>query len=262
MITFLSALFLSVSASSFAQTPPSSYWSTYAAKLPPVPIATAEHPYEYVLLCGGPSLMRWEKFKEIPHDLYWGCFVRAARTRVQQLRMQIGENPYAKITLLIYLDSYRSRSQQENKNLISDIYSIRDKYHIQVVPIQTAQDAIDYLNQGEHQDRTRVKIADFEYFGHSNSCAFMFDYSNNIDSASKAWLHEDSLKLLRRDLFVKNSYVKSWGCHTGESMSKKFYKATGMHMIGAVGRTDFSTREEALNGIIPSLSSAHGKWVR
>ncbi len=44
-------------------------------------------------------------------------------------------------------------------------------------------------------------------------------------------------------------------------MSKKFYDATGTRMIGAVGRTDFSTRDEATNGIIPTLSCADGKWV-
>ena len=45
-------------------------------------------------------------------------------------------------------------------------------------------------------------------------------------------------------------------------MSAKFYAATGTRMIGAIGRTDFSNRDEALNGVIPVLSSPDGKWVQ
>ena len=44
-------------------------------------------------------------------------------------------------------------------------------------------------------------------------------------------------------------------------MSAKFHEAVGTKMIGAVGRTDFSYRDEATNGIIPTLSSPDGKWV-
>ena len=43
-------------------------------------------------------------------------------------------------------------------------------------------------------------------------------------------------------IFARNAFVKSWGCHTGESMSKKFYEATGTRMIGAIGRTDYSNQ--------------------
>ena len=61
---------------------------------------------------------------------------------------------------------------------------------------------------------------------------------------------------------MRNAFVKSWGCHTGESMSEKWKNATGTPMIGAIGRTDYSSRDEALNGIIPVLSSADGRWVQ
>ena len=126
--------------------------------------------------------------------------------------------------------------------------------------MQNGRDVINYLNNG--QDRNRLKVVDFEYFGHSNRCCFMFDYSSNIDSASKSYLHEDELTSLQRNIFARNAFVKSWGCHTGESMSRKFYAATGTHMIGAIGRTDYSNRDEALNGVVPILSSADGKWVQ
>jgi hypothetical protein len=215
---------------------------------------------EYVILSGGPSLIQWEKYKASPHDQFWGGFVRAARTRIQLLQGQLRNNPNALITWLVYLEGYRARAKQDQQDLLANIYSVRDKYKINFVPIENGKDVIAYLNNG--QPRDRVKIIDFEYFGHSNRACFMFDYSNNIDSASKAWLHEDELTNLRRNLFTRNAFVKSWGCHTGESMSKKFYAATGTRMIGAIGRTDYSFRDEVLNGVFPVLSSVDGKWVQ
>ncbi len=216
-------------------------------------------PREYVILTGSSSLYQWEKYKAVPHDQFWGSFVRASRTRVQQIEAQIGNDPNAIITWLVFEDGYKARAAQDHQDLIGDINSVRDKYHLHLVPIQTGNDVINYLNEG--QPRDKIKVVDFEYFGHSNRCCFMFDYSNNIDSASKFYLHEDQLVALHRNDFARNAFIKSWGCHTGESMSKKFYDATGMHMIGAIGRTDFSNRDEALNGVIPVLSSPDGKWV-
>jgi hypothetical protein len=70
------------------------------------------------------------------------------------------------------------------------------------------------------------------------------------------WLHENDLKQIKRGAFAKNAYVKSWGCHTGESMSKKWYAATGVRMIGAVGKTQYRTEE------LPFLSSANGRWTQ
>jgi hypothetical protein len=83
----------------------------------------------------------------------------------------------------------------------------------------------------------------------------MFDYSNSTDSASKSWLHENELSRIDRRIFARNLFAKSWGCHTGESMSKKWLAATGTHMIGALGKTQFMMEE------LPILSSADGKWV-
>ena len=242
--------------------PPPALTPAQVAALPKIPVPT-DRPLEYVILSGGPSLEQWEKYKAVRHDNFWGGFIRAARTRVQQLQAQLGPNPNAVITMLVYLDGYRSRGRQDQQDLISNIYSVRDKFRIRMIPIENGKDVMAYLNNGgDGISRDQVKIADFEYFGHSNRCAFMFDYSNNIDSAAKSWLHEDELGGLRRNLFTRNAYVKSWGCHTGESMSAKFKSATGQRMIGAIGRTDYSNRDEALNGVIPVLSSQDGKWVQ
>ena len=213
---------------------------------------------EYVLLVGGPSLTKWERFKQEPHDNFWGSFIRAARTRAQMLRQSGNRDP---ITFLVYRGSYVSRGAQDSRDYISLVESIRSALGVKIVWFNTGGEVFNYLNSG--QPRETVKLSGFEFFGHSNKACFMFDYSNNIDSCSKAWMHEDELTKLRRDLFTRDAYVKSWGCHTGESMSRKFDDATGMRMIGAIGKTTYTNRIEnrdgILNGIVPVLSG--GRWT-
>jgi hypothetical protein len=206
---------------------------------------------EYIMLVGGPSMYQWEKYKVYPHDHWWANFVRAARIRTEQLRIQLGSD--AKITWLVYKQGYVDRAKQENQDLIGLIDSVREKFGLNLVWFHAGAEVVDYVNHG--QPRDQVKIADFEYFGHSNRACFMFDYSNNIDSACKSWLHEDELTKINRRDFARGAYVKSWGCHTGESMSKKWYRATGTHMIGAIGKTQFMMEE------LPILISEGGKWV-
>lgn len=195
---------------------------------------------EYIILSGGPSLTEWEKYKMMPHDHYWGNFIRTARVRIEMLRNQLG--PDVKITWLVYKPSYVTRSQQDKMDYLSDIDSVRAKYNLNLVYFTTSginsSEVVDYLNHG--QPRDQVKIADFEYFGHSNKACWLFDYSNNIDSASKGYFHEMMFKKLDRGIFTKDAFVKSYGCHTGESMSQQFRSATGVKMWGAVGKTDYS----------------------
>ena len=206
---------------------------------------------EWIMLVGGPSLHEWEKYKAYPHDHWWANFVHAARIRTEQLRGQLGPN--AKITWLIYKQGYIDRAGQEHQDLLALIDSVRERFNLNLVYFQGGGDVINYLNNG--QPRDRVKIAGLEYFGHSNRACFMFDYSSNLDSASKSWLHENDLVKINRHIFARGAYVKSWGCHTGESMSQKWYRATGTHMIGAVGKTQFMMEE------LPILTSQNGKWV-
>jgi hypothetical protein len=202
---------------------------------PLVRAATADR--EYLLLSGGPALHEWEKFKAEPHDRWWGNFIRAARMRIQELRTQVG--PTARITWLVYRPAYARRAARMNEpTLISNITSVRDRYGVNLIWFDNGAQVIGYLNSG--LPRNQVKIANFEFYGHSNSKCFMFDYSNQIDSASKAWLHEDELKALKRGIFTKDAFIKSWGCHTGESFSAAWKKATGKKMIGAIGKTDYS----------------------
>jgi hypothetical protein len=206
---------------------------------------------EYIFLVGGPSLRQWEQYKAYPHDHWWANFVRAARLRTEQVRAQLG--PDTKITWLVYKQGYLDRAKQEHQDLIGLIDSVREKFDFNLVWFHAGSEVIDYLNAG--QPRDQVKIAGFEYFGHSNRACFMFDYSNNIDSACKSWLHDSELTKIRRGIFARGAYIKSWGCHTGEEMSKKWYNATGTHMIGAVGKTQYMMEE------LPILVSQSDKWV-
>ncbi len=206
---------------------------------------------EFVILTGGVSLWVWEKWKAQPHDNWWMNFIRASRIRIEQLQASA---PGAQITWLVYRPAYMNRAKQENNDLISHIASVRDAYKVKLVWFDRPEEVISYLNNG--QDRSRVKIADFEFFGHSNKACWMFDYSNTIDSASKAWLHQDDLTKLKRGIFSRDALVKSWSCHSGESMSGKWRSATGVPMIGAVGKTQYMTDE------LPILSSPGGRWTR
>lgn len=209
---------------------------------------------EYLLVSGGPSLIEWEKFKQEPHDRWWGNFIRAARVRIQQLREKHGRD--AKITWLVYRRGYARRAERMNEpDILRNIESVRDKYGVKLVWFNRTQELIDYLNAG--QPRDRVKIANFEFYGHSNRACFLFDYSNEIDSASKVWLHENELRKIRRGIFTKDAFIKSWGCHTGESMSKKWRQATGHRMIGAIGKTDYSYGH--LRSWVPALSRG-SRW--
>ena len=217
-------------------------------------VQAQEFQREYIVLSGGPSLIEWEKYKNEPHDRWWGNFIRTARVRIEQLRQQYG--PSARITWLVYRPGYVRRAQRQDRaDLIGNIVSVRDKYGVNLVFFSDTAQLINYLNNG--QPRSRVKIASFEFYGHSNKACFMFDYSNEIDSASKVWLHESELKRIHRGLFTHNAFVKSWGCHTAESMSKLWRRATGKRMIGAIGKTDYA--QCPANGWIPQLSPG-ARW--
>ena len=162
--------------------------------------------------------------------------------------------PDAKITWLVYKQGYVDRAGQEKQDLLSYIQSVADKFDLNLVYFRNGPtEVINYLNNGPF--RNRMKIADFEYFGHSNKACFMFDYSSNIDSACKSWFHENDSAKIKPGVFARDAYVRSWGCHTGEQMSKKLYNATGVRMIGAIGKTQFMMEE------LPILSSPGGKWV-
>jgi hypothetical protein len=205
---------------------------------------------EYIILVGGPSLMEWEKYKTQPHDHWWANFVRAARIRTEQLRAQYG--PDAKITWLVYKQGYIDRGVQEKMNLLEFIDSVRQKFNLNLVYFRNGDDVVNYLNNG--QPRDQMKVAFFEYFGHSNKACFMFDYSSNVDSAAKSFLHQSQFVGINRKIFTRDAQIRSWGCHTGEMMSQKWRAATGTRMWGVIGKTQYMSDE------LPILVQPGGKW--
>ena len=207
---------------------------------------------EYIILSGGPALRQWENLRRPgeQHDRWWGNFIRPARMRIEEIQKQ---EPGAMITWLVYRTSFVRRSAEDKRSLTALVESVRDKYHVRLVWFEKGEQVISYLNYG--QPRSRVKICDFEYFGHSNKFCFMFDYSNEIYGTSKSWLHEKDLPKIQGDVFTKDAFCKSWGCHTGESMSKAWRRATGIAMWGANGKTDYS------NPLKVELSPG-GRWTK
>src|ERR1043165_8762341 len=142
------------------------------------------------------------------HSRWRAIFVRAARIRTEQLRTALG--PEAKITWLVYKQGYIDRARQEHQDLLSYIDSVREKFNLNLVYFQNGTDVINYLNSGHPRDR--VKISGFEYFGHSNRACFMFDYSSNVDSASKSFLQENQVGAIHRNAFTHDATIRSWGC--------------------------------------------------
>jgi len=193
---------------------------------------------EFIIVSGGIALRKWEDLRKekYQHDRWWGNFIRPARARVQEL--QNAYDDQCDITWLVYKPSYESRSNEDGKPLISWIESVRDKYKIRLIWISKGEDIINYINQGK--DRSETKIAGFEYYGHSNKHAFLIEYSNRIIGASTVWLHEEQLTGINRSSFLRKSQCVSYGCNTGESMAKKWRKATGISMRAAIGKTDYT----------------------
>lgn len=207
---------------------------------------------EYIVLVGGPSLIEWEKYKgPAAHDHWWANFIRAARIRTEQLRNSYG--PDAKITWLVYKQGYVDRGKQEKMDLLPFIASVRDKFDLNLVYIRDGEDVIDYLNHG--QPRDQMKVAFFEYFGHSNAACFMFDYSSNVDSASKSWLHDSQFAKIDRSVFTRDAEIRSWGCYTGLRMAKTWHNTIGNRMWGVTGKTQYMTDE------LPVIATAGARWT-
>ena len=222
-----------------------------------LPIATkASEGGEHIIVSGGPALRHWEFYRQSDdqHDKWWGNFIRSARMRVEQLRQEQG--PDALITWLVYKPAYEKRSSEDGRDLLDLIRSVRDKYGLSLVWFKSVNDFVHYLNVGHNRDT--LKISGVEYFGHSNRHCWLFDYSSNVLGASKAYFHETDAKLINRSIFTRDPFVKSWGCHTGESMSKMWRSATKTRMQGAIGKTDYSYLWE---GKMPYISTPDGRWT-
>jgi hypothetical protein len=212
---------------------------------------------EYLIVSGGSSLREWELLRAEPHDFWWGNYIRAARIRMTQL---IKQNPDVNLTWLVYRPAYVSRGAAEGESRIDNILSVPEMFAhdydhpIRLIWFDRSEQLIDHVNTRGR----RNKIIGFEFFGHSNAPDFMFDYSNHISGASRAWLHASELDRLRRRAFDRNAYCKSWGCYSGQDFCRAFRRATGVAMWGATGKTDYAVLKD---GRLPVVSYPD-EWVR
>jgi hypothetical protein len=207
---------------------------------------------EDIVLTGGPALRFMEHGKgDVSHDVYWFNFVDASVIRLKELKDQA--KPDVLVTWLIYRPAYAARSQEMGMDLLAQLQQKAKALSVRLVWFNSQSELIAYLNKG--LDRSKVKIADFDYFGHSNKACFLFDYSNTIDTMSIAWLHVKDLRKINSDIFAKDATCKSWGCHSGEMYSKWWKSQFDVPMVGAIGKTDFA------HGGLPQLSNSDGKWA-
>lgn len=216
------------------------------------PLAASAQTREHIVLTGGPALRFMEHGKDASHDFYWFNFIDASAIWLKQIKDAAPANDL--VSWLVYRPSYVSRSREMGMDLLPQIAAKAKALNVNLLFFDTKDQLINYLNKG--QDRDRVKIASFDYFGHSNKACFLFDYSNTIDTMSICFLHVVDLKRIHGDDFASDAVCKSWGCHSGELYSKWWKNEFDVAMTGAVGKTDFS------HGGLPALSDANCKWTQ
>jgi hypothetical protein len=252
----LAALFLPIGSLS-AQNPDPLAQEPAVAGTPENSAAVQRLAGEYLVLAGGPALRRWEvlRYRHQQHDRWWANFLAATNVRTRQL-IGLGVPP-SSITWLVYRPAYQTRAGEEGKPLTTYVHNLAAKRGVRLVWFNNQDELIHYINRGNN--RGSNKIVSFDFFGHSNKYCFMFDYSNAISGASGTWLHERDLRKLNRSAFHKKAFCKSWGCHTGESMTAKWRSAVGVPLYGAMGKTDYVPTGR---GQLPVLSTAAGEWVR
>ncbi len=207
---------------------------------------------EHIIVSGGPSLRRWEDLRvpDDQHDRWWGNFIAPASYRMDEIRTAYG--PGAKVVWIVHQKSYQARGREDGKPYTTWIASQAAKRNATLLWVNTTGDLIRAINS-----RPRGSIQTFDYFGHSNRHAFMLDYGSEIMAASTAWLHERDLPRIKSSVFERNAYCKSWGCHTGESMSQTWRRALGVPLEGARGKTLYTVVGQP--GRMPIVE---GGWAR
>lgn len=211
----------------------------------------SESATRHVILCGGPALRKWENLRveRERHDRWWANFIRASTLRMAEIRRAYGSN--AAITWIVYRPGYVARGREDGKPYTTWISQQAAKRRVNLVWVSSGGEAISAINR-----HPGSSVVTFDFFGHSNKHCFLLDYSAEIMGASKAWIHERDLARIRGRVFARNAQCQSWGCHTGESMSAYWKRATGQAMLGARGKTNY---EPVGHGRMPSLS---GSWTR
>lgn len=187
---------------------------------------------EHVIVCGGPALRAWENYRieDDQHDRWWANFVRASTLRMAEVRKTYGKE--APLVWLVYKPGYVARGREDSKPYTTWIAEQASKRNATLIWFSSGADYISKINA-----RPRKSVLTYDYFGHSNKHAFMFDYGSDIMAVSTAWLHERDIPRLKSSIFANSAYCKSWGCHTGASMSGVWKKHLGTPLIGANGKT-------------------------
>jgi hypothetical protein len=206
---------------------------------------------DHLIVTGGPALRKWEglRVEEDQHDRWWANFVRAATLRIDQIRRDGGAD--SRIVWMVFQPGYQTRGREDGKPYTAWIAEQAAKRRVTLVWFDSSAGFLQALNS-----RPRGSVETFDFFGHSNRHAFMFDYGNDIIAASTAWLHERDLPRIKSSIFSNGAHCKSWGCHTGESMSAAWRNAVGVPLIGAMGATSYT---EVGQGVLPV---ARGRWAR
>jgi hypothetical protein len=212
-----------------------------------LPLAQADH----VIVTGGPALRQWENLRvpQDQHDRWWANFVRASTLRMAEIRQTHGVS--APLVWFVYRPGYAARGREDGKPYTTWIGEQASKRNATLVWFDSGPGFIRALNS-----RPRGSIRTFDFFGHSNRHAFMFDYGCEIMAVSNAWLHENELNRIKRAVFSRDAYCKSWGCHTGESMTQKWKSALGIPLEGAKGPTNYTVVGQG------RLPVSNGRWVR
>ena len=206
---------------------------------------------DHVIVTGGPALRKWENYRvtEDQHDRWWANFVRASTLRMAEIRKAYGSD--APIVWMVFQPGYQARGREDGKPYTSWIAEQAAKRRVTLLWFNSSGNFLQQLNS-----RPRGSVKTFDFFGHSNRYAFMFDYGSDIMAVSTAWLHERDLPRIKAAIFDRNAYCKSWGCHTGESMSKVWKNATGIALEGARGPTTYTVVGQ---GLMPVVK---GSWAR
>jgi hypothetical protein len=206
---------------------------------------------DHVIVSGGPSLKRWEQYRvpEDQHDRWWANFIRGGTMRMDEIRKAYGNE--APLVWIVYRPAYEMRGREDGQNYVSMIEQQASKRNASLIWIRSGPDLIRAMNS-----RRRGSIQTFDYFGHSNKHCFCLDYGTEIIATCTQWLHENELGRIRSSVFARHAYCKSWGCHTGESMSGQWKSKLGVTLEGARGKTDYRS---LARGEFPAVS---GGWAR
>lgn len=205
----------------------------------------------HAILCGGPALRGWEDLR-VPrdqHDRWWANFVRASTLRMDEIRKAYGE--FDRIVWMVYRPGYITRGREDSKPYVTWIGEQATKRKVQLVWLNSSKDFFRTFNK-----LPKGSVVNFDFFGHSNKHCWLLDYSNDIMASSKSWIHETELHRIKASVLNRNAVCQSYGCHTGESMSAYFRQATGIPLIGAKGKTDYTVLS------VGKLPVTTGTWVR